>query len=82
LSSELFLSLPLMTQRAAPGPGIRSRLDRLPICVNCSAIAVRSKERVNGTLMTLMTLISADKTLKDQRQSAPSVSSAFYEPVH
>jgi hypothetical protein len=48
-------------------------------CVYGSAIGVRSKERINGTLMTRMTLIIADKTIKDQRQSA---SSAFYKPVH
>jgi hypothetical protein len=44
-----------------------------------SAIGVCSKERINGTLMTLMTLIIADKPPKDHRQSA---SSAFYESVH
>jgi hypothetical protein len=55
---------------------------RLRLFINCiygSAIGVRSKERINRTRMTLMTLIIADKTLKDQRQSASSV---FYEPVH
>jgi hypothetical protein len=51
-------------------------------CVYGSAIGVRSKEGVNGTRMTRMTRIIADKTLKDQRQSALSASSAFYEPVH
>jgi hypothetical protein len=40
------------------------------------------KERINGTRLTLMTRIIADKTPEDQRQSASSASSAFYEPVN
>jgi CubicO group peptidase (beta-lactamase class C family) len=46
---------------------------------NCGS---RIEERVNGTLMTRITRIIADKTKKDQRQSALSVSSAFYQLVH
>jgi len=46
------------------------------------AIGVRSKDRINGTRITLMTRIIADKTPKDQCQSAESASSAFYESVH
>src|SRR5262249_46270004 len=38
--------------------------------------------RVDRTRMTRITRIIADKTKKDQRQSALSVSSAFYQPVH
>jgi hypothetical protein len=45
------------------------------------AIGVRSKERINGTRMTLLTRIIADKTPNDQRQSALSAPSAFYEAV-
>jgi hypothetical protein len=47
--------------------------------LGASAAMYRS---INRTRMTLMTLIIADKPLKDQRQSASSASSAFYEPVH
>jgi hypothetical protein len=47
-----------------------------------SAIGDRGKERIHRTLMTLMTRIIADKPPKDQRQSASSASSAFYESVH
>jgi hypothetical protein len=43
---------------------------------------LRSKERINGTLMTRMTRIITDNTQKDQRQSALSASSAFYESIH
>jgi hypothetical protein len=47
-----------------------------------SAIDVRSKERINGTRMMRMARIITDKTTKDQRQSALSASSAFYESAH
>jgi hypothetical protein len=47
-----------------------------------SSIGVRSKERVNGTRMTRITQIIADKIQKGQRQSASSASSAFYQRVH
>jgi hypothetical protein len=49
--------------------------------VNGPAIGVRSDERINVTRITLMTLIIADKTQKNQRQSVLSASSGSYESV-
>src|SRR5215475_5205916 len=59
-------------------PAIRSVIN----CKYGPAIGDRGKDRINGTRMTLMTRIIADKTPKDQCQSAESASSAFYESVH
>src|SRR5262245_17528306 len=69
-----------VTSRCFPhrSSGIRSVIN----CIYGPAIGVRSKDRINGTRMTLMTRIIADKTPKDQCQSAESASSAFYESLH